>query len=208
MKPTDIANAYDQITHLWERKAFDRHNGIEQHKRAVAFVEQRGQALDVGCGCTGRFIELLVNKGFKPEGVDLSKKMVELAQIRHPDIRFRQQDICEWEPPDHYDFITAWDSLWHVPLAQQEPVLTKLIAALNPNGVLIFSFGGTDAANEHLDDTMGPELYYATLGINGYLELLLRLGCVCRHLEYDQHPELHCYAIVQKTDQPVGGKTS
>lgn len=205
MKPSEIARAYGRITHLWERQAFDPNNGIEQHRRAVAFVDQRGRALDVGCGCTGRLTELLASAGFRPEGVDVSEKMLRLARKRQPDIQFHLKDICEWELPGKYHFITAWDSLWHVPLDQQVPVLTKLVAGLHPNGVLIFSFGGTETPDEHLDGSMGPELYYATLGVNGYLELLLRLGCVCRHLEYDQHPELHCYVIVQKIELPTDG---
>jgi len=198
MKPSEIRSSYNQITHLWESEDFNRNNGIEQHERAVAFVKNRGCALDVGCGSTGRFIDLLLSKGFKLEGVDISDEMIELAQKRHPDIKFHKKDICEWELPNQYDFITAWDSIWHVPLDQQENVLTKLISSLNANGVLIFSCGGTDDQGDHKDDFMGPEVYYSTLGINGFLKLFMGLGCICRHLEYDQYPELHSYFIVQK----------
>lgn len=199
MNPSDIGEAYNQITHLWEREGFNRDNGIEPHNRAIAFVKSRGKALDVGCGCTGRFIDLLSGEGFSPEGVDISKAMVSLARKRNPEIHFYQEDICEWVMPDEYDFITAWDSIWHIPLDQQKQVLTKLISSLSTNGVLIFSFGGTDEEGDHKDDSMGPEVYYSTLGISGFLKLLIGLGCACRHLEYDQYPELHAYLIVQKT---------
>jgi len=198
MKPTDIGKAYNQITHLWESNEFNRNNGIEQHERAIAFVKNRGNALDVGCGCTGRFIDLLLDKGFTPEGVDISEEMIRLAKKRHPEINFHLQDICEWDIPQKYDFITAWDSIWHLPLDQQEKVLTKLISSLNANGVLIFSGGGTEIEGEHKDSFMGPEIYYSSLGINGFLKLFIRLDCICRHLEYDQLPELHTYFIVQK----------
>lgn len=199
MRPLDIGKAYDQITHLWESDDFNRNNGIEQHERAIAFVKNRGNALDVGCGCTGRFIDLLLSKGFKPEGVDISNEMIKLAQQRHSEIKFHKKDICEWELTKKYDFITAWDSIWHIPLDQQEKVLTKLIFSLNTNGVLIFSCGGTDDQGDHKDNFMGPEVYYSSLGINGFLKLIMSLGGVCRHLEYDQYPELHTYFIVQKT---------
>lgn len=198
MNPAKIAEAYNQITHLWESEHFDRLNGIEQHKRAIAFANHRGKALDVGCGCTGRFIDLLLNNGFEPEGVDIAEKMLILAKQKHPAINFYQGDICRWLVPQKYDFITAWDSIWHIPLQQQEPVLTKLVASLNPNGVLIFSFGGTDEQGEHQDNFMGPTVYYSTLGTNGFLSLLISLGCICRHLEYAQYPERHAYLILQK----------
>lgn len=198
MKPSDIGEAYNQITHLWENEKFNRLNGIEQHERAIAFVRNRGKALDVGCGCTGRFIDLLVSNGFDPEGVDVSEEMIKLAKKRHPKIIFHHQDICSWNVPQKYDFITAWDSIWHIPLNQQEKVLTKLVSSLNANGILIFSFGGIDQQGDHKDDSMGPEVYYSTLGINGFLTLFIGLGCICRHFEYGQYPELHAYLIVQK----------
>ena len=66
MEPTKIGEAYDQITHLWESDKFNRENGIAEHKRAISFVQYKGKALDVGCGCTGRFIDLLLDQGFTP----------------------------------------------------------------------------------------------------------------------------------------------
>lgn len=200
MKPSEIGKAYDQITHLWEDDKFDRNNGIEQHKRAIAFVKNKGKALDVGCGPTGRFMDLLLQEGFKPEGVDVSTEMLSLAQQKHPNIQFHRQDICQWNLPDTYDFITAWDSIWHIPLDQQENVITKLITGLNPNGIFIFSCGGTDEESSHTDDFMGPEVYYSSLSINGFTQLFLNLNCTCRHIEYDQYPELHTYFIVQKNN--------
>ncbi|WP_206486106.1 class I SAM-dependent methyltransferase [Thalassotalea sp. G2M2-11] len=199
MDPNDIGTAYDQITHLWERSTFDRQNGMEQHRRALAFAKNKGSALDVGCGCTGRFIDLLKSEGFIPEGVDVSQKMVSLARKRHPEVIFHHQDICEWEISAKYDFITAWDSIWHIPLSQQTKVMEKLVSSLNQGGILIFSFGGTNQADEHSNNAMGPEISYSTLGVNDFVNLCIGLGCIPRHLEYEQFPELHAYLIVEKT---------
>jgi len=76
MNPTDTGKAYDQITHIWENGTFDRRNGIAQHKRAIGFAKNRGKALDVGCGSTGRIIDLLLNEGFSPDGIDISGEMI------------------------------------------------------------------------------------------------------------------------------------
>lgn len=198
MNPKKIARAYDKIAHLWESEKFNTNNGIAQHKRALSFVKNKGKALDVGCGCTGRFIEFLMGEGFTTEGVDISNEMIRLARLRHPDVALHHQDICEWFIEEKYDFITAWDSIWHIPLDQQKSVLAKLVSSLNVGGVLIFSFGGTDEEGDHTDDFMGPQVYYSTLGTNGFLKILIELGCNCRHLEYDQNSELHAYLIVQK----------
>ncbi|MCL6415720.1 class I SAM-dependent methyltransferase [Aestuariirhabdus sp. Z084] len=198
MNPEDIGKAYDTITQLWQSDDFNRQNGIEQHRRAIAFTDARGNALDVGCGCNGRIIDLLLEYGFDPEGIDVSAQMIALAQQRHPALRFYHNDICEWVAPRKYDLITAWDSIWHVPLKQQARLLSTLASCLNSKGILIFSAGAVDQAGEHTDDYMGPEVYYASLGVAGFIKVITDSGCQLKHFEYDQYPELHSYFIAQK----------
>jgi SAM-dependent methyltransferase len=198
MTPGEIARSYDQLAEQWASDTFPRSNGIAQHERAIAFVSGKRHALDVGCGSSGRIIDLLSRHGFHAEGLDLSSRMIELARKRHPEVTFHHADICEWHLPRRYDFISAWDSIWHVPLAAQEPVLRKLLAGLAPGGVCIFTTGGLDAPGEKSDSAMGPPMYYSVLGIPRTLEVLAESGCVCRHLQYDQWPESHVYVIAQK----------
>jgi 2-polyprenyl-3-methyl-5-hydroxy-6-metoxy-1,4-benzoquinol methylase len=198
MIPREVATSYDQIADRWNDDAFPRANGIDQHKRAIAMVKRKHDALDVGCGCSGRVIDLLLAEGFSAEGLDLSDRMIQLATQRHPAVTFHHADICEWEPPKKYDLISAWDSIWHVPLSSQEAVMRKLVRALAPGGVFIFTTGGLDAASEKTDAEMGPKMYYSVLGIPRTLELLSECGCACRHLEYDQYPQSHVYIVAQR----------
>ncbi len=185
MTPREIAKSYDQLAEQWNSDEFPRDNGIEQHKRAIAFLKERRHALDIGCGSSGRIIDLLINDG--------------LAKQRHPNVTFHHADICEWEFPRKYDFISAWDSIWHLPLAQQEPVLKKILHGLTSDGICIFTTGGLDAPSEKVDSAMGPQMYYSVLGIPNLLKLISESGGICRHLEYDQYPELHLYVIAQRT---------
>jgi RimJ/RimL family protein N-acetyltransferase len=73
--------------------------------------------------------------------------------------------------------------------------------------VLVFTMGGTDGPSEKQGSCMGPPMYHATLGIPKALHVLAEAGCACRHLEYDQHPELHVYIVAQKLakDDPATG---
>lgn len=198
MTPAEIARSYDDLAGQWGSENFPRESGIRQHERAIAFTTQRRRALDVGCGSSGRIIDLLKKHGFDAEGLDVSRRMIEFAKRRNPDVVFHHADICEWKLPRAYDFVSAWDSIWHVPLSQQEHVLKKLLNGLSPGGVLIFTMGGLDAPSEKVDSAMGPRMYYSALGIPNTLKLLSDAGCVCRHLEYDQYPESHLYVIAQK----------
>lgn len=200
MTPAEIGQRYDRIAKRWASSDFDRTNGMWQHERALSFLadDQRSRALDIGCGSSGRFVDLLLGHGFDVEGLDVSARMIALARQRHPEVVFHHADICAWDFPYAYDFITAWDSIWHLPLAEQEPVLRKIGAGLAPGGVFIFTTGGVDGMAERWDASMGPEVYYSVLGIPKTLAVLADARCVCRHLEYDQYPELHLFVIAQK----------
>jgi SAM-dependent methyltransferase len=199
MNPTEIGASYDQIAERWNGGEFDRTNGISLHERALTFLEHGAMALDVGCGCSGRFVDLLIDHGFRVEGLDVSEKMVRLARQRHPQVPFHCVDICSWDIPSKYDFVSAWDSTWHVPLSMQRSVITKICRSLNPGGVFIFTTGGMDAPEEKTGSEMGPTVYYSVLGIPKTLQVLAEAGCVCRHLEYDQYPERHLCIIAQRT---------
>lgn len=196
MTPEQVAASYDRIADQWLDVST---YGFAQIERAVAFVKHKDVALDVGCG-TGRLMGLLNKHGFRTDGIDLSPAMIALARDRHPEARLFHADISRWELPRSYDLIVAWDSVWHVPLAEQGAVLTKLCRGLAAGGVLVFTTGGTDAPDEKQDSYMGPPMYHATLGIPRTLRVLGDAGCVCRHLEYDQYPEAHVYLIAQKVE--------
>lgn len=198
MTPQQTAATYDQIAEHWDCPEFNHDNGIAQHERALQFVSTHGAALDIGCGSSGRIIDLLLRRGFEVEGLDLSSEMLKRAKRHHPNVRFHQADICAWEFPKRYDFISAWDSIWHVPLEQQLVVLRRICDRLAPGGVLIFTTGGVEAPDEVTHPCFGQPLYHAAPGIPAVLRTLEESGCACRHLEYDQYPEKHVYVIAQR----------
>lgn len=202
MSQEEIGQSYDSLAGHWNGDQFNRENGLEAHERAVRFVASRGRAIDIGCGSSGRLIELLLSKGFEVEGLDISERMIELARARHPEVIFHLADIVTWELPRKYDLISAWDSIWHVPLEFQELVFRKLCAGLAKEGVLIFTTGGVDEPEEASNPFLDQPLYHAALGIPRLSEVVLEMGCVCRHLEYDEargeEAGKHVYFVVQK----------
>lgn len=195
-----IASAYDLLAERWSDDQFRGSHGLVPLRRALAFLGSAadGWALNVGCGCNTRFNPVLRARGLRIEAIDVSARMVAMARAADPDVLLHQADICAWAPPRQYALILAWDSLWHVPLDQQQSVLLKLMSALQAGGVLLFTAGGLEGANEHTDATMGPSLYYATLGIPGLLQAISQGGCTCKHLEFDQFPERHLCVVAHR----------
>ena len=198
MKPEETGSHYDRIALRWQEQHIDSTYGLAALQRAIRFVEKKSTALDVGCGSSGRFIEAFMKNGFTPAGVDVSPEMISLARQRHPDVTFYAADICTWHLPHKYDLISAWDSTFHLPIAEQKPVLKKICDGLNSKGVILFTCGGGIAPQEISGGFEGEKFDYSTLGVDEFLRLINEYGCTCKHLEYDQHPENHVYIIAQK----------
>jgi SAM-dependent methyltransferase len=196
-----IASAYDTLAEHWLDDRFNPGDGLRQHRHALGFLTKAtpAWALNVGCGCNTRFNALFREHGLDIEGVDLSHRMVQLARAADPAVEVHLADICTWRASRRYRFISAWDSIWHVELGQQHALMLGLMDRLEPGGVLIFSAGGLYAPSEHSDSSMGPAVYYSTLGIPGLLRVIEEAGCVLRHLEFDQWPQPHLVVIAQRT---------
>lgn len=170
--------------------------GVSQIKRALTFATSHRKALDVGCGSGGRFIRLLEAQGFEITGIDASAKMINLAQKNHPDNLFIHEDIRNWDTETQFDFILAWDCLFHLPLNMQKPVLSKLCNMLSDQAVLVHTFGND--VGEHTDTWHKQKFRYSSVGITQNIELLHENGLSILHLELDQFPEKHVYTISKK----------
>lgn len=177
MNPKETGKNYDALASWWLEQMKDSTYGVAALERALMFVTSGRHALDVGCGCEGRFIRILQEGGFHCTGLDISEAMIALAAQRYPDADLVVSDICAWPLPRQYDVITAWDSTFHLPLESHEPVLLKLCHGLTKNGVILFTCG----------DTKEPGSIQGEFG-----------GCAIQHLERDQHPLNHVYIVAQK----------
>ena len=196
MEPSLLGTKYDKIAQWWNDQHLDSGYGVRQFERAIAFSSPRGKALDVGCGSGGRFIQILQHHGYNVTGLDVSAEMIKLASTNHPEHKFFQQDICTWETEERFDFIVAWDSIFHLPLAMQKPVVTKLCKLLAKGGTLIYTFG--NAEGEHTDQWRSDTFYYSSIGITANIQVLINNGLSLLHLELDQYPEKHVYLIATK----------
>src|SRR5215212_9419128 len=102
MKPEETASHYDRLALWWQQEHVNSTYGIAALERAIRFVENKSGALDIGCGSSGRFIDVLLKHDFTPTGVDISSKMISLAKQRHPQVTFYAEDICTWQFPQKY----------------------------------------------------------------------------------------------------------
>jgi 2-polyprenyl-3-methyl-5-hydroxy-6-metoxy-1,4-benzoquinol methylase len=197
MEPSVLGEKYNKIAHWWHDQHAESSYGVHQFERAVQFNSGGGKALDVGCGAGGRLVRILQSHDFSVTGLDVSKEMVKLARINHPDQKFLHQDICTWKTGEKFELIVAWDSIFHLPYSMQKPVVSKLCQLLTKGGILIYTFG--NAQGEHTDQWHNDTFYYSSIGINENIQILIEEGLSILHLELDQYPEKHVYTIATKT---------
>ena len=192
-----IGEKYDAIASWWNARHLDSDYGVAQVEKALGFTKHAQSALDVGCGSGGRFIRRLEARGFEVTGVDASAEMIGLAKHNHPKCDFIKSEIQHWETDKTFDFILAWDCLFHLPLEAQKPVLSKLCRLLRKGGVLIHSFGDA-IGDDTVDQWRGQEFRYSSIGISQNIEVMRDNGLSLLHLEFDQFPESHVYSISTK----------
>jgi cyclopropane fatty-acyl-phospholipid synthase-like methyltransferase len=108
------------------------------HLLAVAELQPRQQALDLGCGNGGIAEYLAKRSGTSFTGIDLEPEAIRQAQARraaNPDLNFQVMDMCRLEfPPASFDGVTAIDTLYFVPLDEALPGILRL---LKPGGRLV-----------------------------------------------------------------------
>lgn len=197
MKPTDTGKLYDKISTWWNDNENRLTIGVDFVRKALRFSADKGSALDVGCGSGGRIIATLLDAGFQVTGIDVSEAQLENARNRHPNSDFILADICEWEIGKRYDVIIAWDSIFHVPYAEQRPVVKKLCDALATGGIILFTAGGIDG--QITGQMRGYDFYYSSLDEEAYLKVMKENGCKCVLMERDQYPAEHTVFIGAKS---------
>lgn len=191
--PQETGRRYDAIAAWWVSQEETSSSGLRYLPRTIALCTKGRKALDVGCGSGGRVIVALTHAGFQVVGLDVSPTMLEYAKARHANASFIRADICEWQAPEKYDLIVAWDSIFHVPHDSQRPVVEKLCDALALGGAILFTAGGVDG--EITGEMSGQTFYYGSLADEEYLRILKECGCTCVLLDRDQYPETHIVVL-------------
>ena len=137
----DLGNLYPEF----ESRFRGTHDSIKERQRpylpyvtsAVAGVD-RPRCVDIGCG-RGEWLELLVEQGLSPEGIDLDPGMV--LSCRDKGLNAIQGDGIAWlsgQPDNSIDLISAFQVVEHLPFPDLVRLLDVVLRVLAPGGVGIF----------------------------------------------------------------------
>jgi SAM-dependent methyltransferase len=142
-----LEGAYLSSDEPWKQSGFSGplERWIACRKPIADCIDSSGSFLDIGCA-NGYLLESVLEwtkqRGISivPYGIDLSQRLVELAQERLPEYR---NNICVgngllWNPPRRFDYVRT--ELCYVPEEFQKKFVIRVVDEFLPeNGKLLFA---------------------------------------------------------------------
>lgn len=131
-----------------------------QLRAFAASLPRGGHVCDAGCGA-GRDAAWLLDQGFEVTGFDISAAMIASARaLTHGRARFLHAGFANAPlEAQSFDGIWALASLLHLPKSEVQPALARLLGALKPGGLLVFSL--KEGAGEAIDALGRPMAFYS-----------------------------------------------
>lgn len=152
--------AYDKSWQKYEDSTRDN-LPTEELEKFGNLLPRGGKVLDAGCAY-GNQSNLLQQKGFSIEGVDLSSVFISRAKELYPRIAFTRMDIRNLQFEDErFDGIWANAVLLH--LTDEDIILTldQFRRVLKPRGILFVSFKKGSGSGKKLETfTADDERFY------------------------------------------------
>ncbi|TFF91148.1 class I SAM-dependent methyltransferase [Candidatus Thorarchaeota archaeon] len=130
-------------------------------ERFAQLLPPSGRVLDAGSGVGRPTSEFLVKKGFKVTGVDISRRMVELARKNVPQAEFYQKNILTLDFPNgSFDGIICVYTLWHIPRENHASIIENFQRMLRDDGILVLNTGVYES--EGMSKFFGEPMLWST----------------------------------------------
>ena len=145
MNKTSIEAFFDRAASSWDDEMI-KDDLIIKTILDNANVEEGNTVLDVACG-TGVMIPYYLDRGAYPTGIDLSKKMIEIASNKFKDVEFIWGDVEELNDRK-FDRVVVYNAFPH--FINPEALIKHLATLLNKDGTLTIAHGmSRERINHH-----------------------------------------------------------
>ncbi len=157
----NIRESYDSAAEAYAERLSDElaHKPLDRHllNRFAEATAGLGPVADLGCG-PGHVARYLVGQGVPVFGVDLSAKMVAVAQDRNPGIEFRAEDMmCLSARDSSLAGVVMFYSIVHFDLPELKLVFREARRVLIEGGLALVAFhAGTYVV--HRDELFGASV--------------------------------------------------
>ena len=136
---------YDEFySDIYDYLVYDKNKNDFEVDELKRLIKTRGELLDVGCG-VGHHVKLFNNNGFKAQGLDKSKFMIEKAKEKYPDCDFKQGDMLTsiTYPNNKFSTVTClYFTLYYT--NDKQTFLNNCFNWLKPGGVFVLHLVNRD----------------------------------------------------------------
>lgn len=146
------AEAFDAIGDRYDEAFPHKEGQLSAGEWLIDSLPAGSRVLDLGCGTGVPTTRQMTDAGFEVVGIDLSRRMVELAGQYVPGATFHQLDIADLRPGGprdlgRFDAVAAFFSLLMLPRVEIPLALQTVRHLLVPGGLFVLSMVETDVDN-------------------------------------------------------------
>lgn len=159
-------NIFKTIEESYDKMGETYHNFRDNEKfnneleKFANLLPVSGNVLDAGCGVGIPVSKFLVRRGFKVTGIDISKKMIDLAKQNVPEATFYQKNILTLDlPGNSFDGIICVYTLWHIPRAEHSFIISNFHRMIKEKGLLVINTGVFES--ERMSEFFGEPMLWS-----------------------------------------------
>ncbi len=169
-----VERSYDRMGEAYHQNR-DNEKFAQQLNQIGELLPSSGRVLDAGCGVGRPTAEFFAQKGFDVTGVDISKKMIELARQNVPRANFLQKNIATFDFPNaSFDGIVCIYTLWHIPRENHPEIIKNFNRMLDEEGILVLNTGLFDS--EGMSTFFGQPMLWSNYSPSETLEVVRNSG--------------------------------
>jgi cyclopropane fatty-acyl-phospholipid synthase-like methyltransferase len=191
MTSCELQKIYDQFAQTYDtnRNLFDMTDVIDDFCKRLSPAP--GHLLDLGCGAGEPFSAHFIRQGWHVTGVDLSQKMLALANKYVPAMKTILSDICDVDFADHqFDAVISIYCLFHIDHKQHENLFKNIYHWLKPGGKLLFTYASREYTGSDIfsgyKEFRGQQLFYSHTNPENITAMLNSIGFVIESAVYRQ----------------------
>jgi len=202
----------------WERvaeKYYKAHYGkvSEVFNFFCEKLPKGSSVLDVGCGTGLPFAKLLVERNFNVIGIDVSSRMVRIAQKNVPTAEFRELSMTDINFEKEFEGVLSSFSMLLLDPPLFKDIAGRIVRCLKNDGLFCLALNepreeGADVDGEAVVEIMGEKMYSRAYTKNEVLEAFVPLGM--KQLKFNREirtskefGEEHVIEFVLKKTKPV-----
>ena len=132
--------------------------------------------LEHGCGAGVPITRMFLDRGAKVVANDLSSTQTAMAKAQCPEAEILTGDMTTLAfPPTSFDGAACFYAIFHLPRAEQKPMLASIYAWLKPGSMFVCNFATEDEEEIH-GEMMGHGMFWSSFGTEDSKAMLTEVG--------------------------------